>query len=113
MYDALLGAYGPQGWWPGESPTEVVVGAILTQNTNWQNVERAIAQLKAAGVMDWAALREVSTERLAELIRPAGYYNVKAARLKNFVNWLWETGGGRLEALADVPTERLDRKSVV
>lgn len=107
FYDALHGAYGPQHWWPGEGPTEIVIGAILTQNTNWQNVEKAIAQLRASRMIDWAALRDVATERLAELIRPAGYYNVKAKRLKNFVAWLWENYGGKLDRLRDVPLERL------
>jgi endonuclease III related protein len=107
FYAELYRAYGPQHWWPGESPTEIVIGAILTQNTNWQNVEKAIAQLQAAGMIDWAALREVAIERLAELIRPAGYYNVKARRLKNFVGWLWEHYDGDLERLRDVPQERL------
>lgn len=106
-YDALYGAYGPQHWWPGDGPTEIVIGAILTQNTNWRNVEKAIAQLRAAGLIDWAALRDVDIERLAELIRPAGYYNVKARRLKNFVAWLWEHYGGDLGRLRNVPLEQL------
>lgn len=107
FYDALHRAYGPQHWWPGDGPTEIVIGAILTQNTNWQNVEKAIAQLRAAGLIDWAALRDVAIERLAELIRPAGYYNVKARRLKNFVNWLWTSYDGELGKLCAVPLERL------
>lgn len=107
FYDALHRAYGPQHWWPGDGPTEIVIGAILTQNTNWQNVEKAIAQLRAAGLIDWAALRDVAIERLAELIRPAGYYNVKARRLKNFVNWLWASYEGELGKLCAVPLARL------
>ncbi len=101
FYEALLRAYGPQGWWPGRTRTEIVVGAILTQNTNWANVEKAIARLDAEGLLDWAALRDVSTPRLAECIRPAGYYNIKAARLKNFVIWLWEEHGGDFDGLRD------------
>ncbi|HKQ47489.1 MAG TPA: endonuclease III domain-containing protein [Phycisphaerae bacterium] len=107
FYTALYRAYGPQHWWPGEGPTEIVIGAILTQNTNWQNVEKAIAQLRAARMIDWAALRDIEIERLAELIRPAGYYNVKAKRLKNFVGWLWERYEGDLTRLRDVPLEQL------
>lgn len=107
FYAALYRAYGPQHWWPGQGPTEIVIGAILTQNTNWRNVEKAIAQLRAAGLIDWAALRDIEIERLAELIRPAGYYNVKAKRLKNFVAWLWERYGGDLARLRDVPLEHL------
>ncbi len=107
FYDALSRTYGPQHWWPGECPTEIVIGAILTQNTNWRNVEKAIAQLRASRLLDWKALRDVPVERLAEMIRPAGYYNVKANRLKNFAAWLWEYYGGDLGRLRDVPLERL------
>jgi endonuclease-3 related protein len=107
FYEALSRAYGPQHWWPGESPTEIVIGAILTQNTNWQNVEKAIAQLRAAKLLDWAALRDAPVEALAETIRPAGYYNVKARRLKNFVTWLWERYEGNLDSLRDIPLDRL------
>ena len=106
-YEALLAAYGPQGWWPGDNRTEVILGAILTQNTNWRNVEKALVQLRQAGLIDWQALREVPVARLAELIRPAGYFNVKAQRLKNFVDWLWRRYEGRLEALLAVPLDRL------
>jgi endonuclease-3 related protein len=79
-----------------------VVGAILTQNTNWRNAERAIAQLRAAGLLDWAALQEVSAEDLAERIRPAGYYNIKARRLKNLVAWLWARHDGDFDGLASM-----------
>ena len=102
FYDALYRAYGPQGWWPGRTRTEIVVGAVLTQNTNWRNAERAIAQLRAAGLLDWAALREVSAEDLAERIRPAGYYNIKARRLKNLVAWLWARHDGDFDGLASL-----------
>lgn len=102
FYDALYRAYGPQGWWPGRTRTEIVVGAILTQNTNWRNAERAIAQLRAAGLLDWAALQEVSAEDLAERIRPAGYYNIKARRLKNLVAWLWARHDGDFDGLASM-----------
>jgi endonuclease-3 related protein len=99
FFEALQSAYGPQHWWPGETPTEVVVGAILTQNTNWANVEKAIARLRAAGCLDWERLREIDVARLAELIRPAGYFNIKAGRLKNFVEWLWREHEGDLASL--------------
>ncbi len=107
FYDVLIEAYGPQGWWPGKTRTEIVVGAILTQNTNWLNVEKAIARLQAAGVLDWAALRDVPIEQLAELIRPVGYYKVKSRRLKNFVAWLWEQHDGKLDGLAWVAATEL------
>jgi endonuclease III related protein len=99
FYNALYRAYGPQGWWPGHTRTEIVVGAILTQNTNWKNVEKAIARLRAEGLLDWAALRDVPVEKLAECIRPAGYYNIKTRRLKNFITWLWDAHGGDFDGL--------------
>lgn len=107
FYDALLAAYGPQGWWPGESPTEIVIGAILTQNTNWKNVEKAIERLRAARTIDWAALRDVPMADLAELIRPSGYFNIKAKRLKSFTEWLWVKHNGDLNELRGVALETL------
>lgn len=77
--------FGHLGWWPGETPFEVCVGAILTQNTSWSNVERAIANLKAAHVLEPRALFELPEPRLAALLRPAGYFNVKARRLRAFL----------------------------
>lgn len=100
LFDALLGTYGPQHWWPGRGgPSEIIIGAILTQNTSWKNVEKAIAQLRAAHLIDWAALRDVDVADLAEHIRPAGYYNLKARRLKHFVDWLWAEHDGNVGAL--------------
>lgn len=99
IYRRLMDAYGPQDWWPGETPTEVVIGAILTQNTAWTNVERAIANLKAVDALDWVELRDTSDERLCELIRPAGTYRVKAARIRAFVETLWEDFDGTLETM--------------
>lgn len=89
MFDRLLEAYGPQDWWPGDSTTEIIVGAILTQNTAWTNVERAIANLRFADVLSWNALRDVPESDLAGLIRPSGTYRVKAKRIKSFVEVLW------------------------
>jgi endonuclease-3 related protein len=102
LLDRLLDAYGPQHWWPGETPFEVMVGAVLTQNTAWGNVERAIANLKAAGVLTPESIVALPHERLAALIRPAGYFNVKARRLRSFCEFLVESGGE--PALADTPT---------
>jgi len=96
IFDLLLARYGQLNWWPAETPFEVCVGAILTQNTNWGNVEKAIANLKREGLLTPAALRDVPVVRLAEVIRPAGYYNVKSARLKAFITWLFERYGGSL-----------------
>ncbi len=88
LHHKLLEAFGPQGWWPGESPFEVAVGAILTQNTNWNNVARVIGDLKDRGLMAPRSLRELPDSELARLLRPAGYYNLKARRLKNFLEFL-------------------------
>lgn len=107
IHDALLAAFGPQGWWPGETPFEVMVGAILTQNTNWRNVERAIANLKAARVLTPAAMGRLRAEELAELIRPAGYFRVKAARLGHLLGHLRERHGGSVARLLRTPLEPL------
>ena len=107
IYQLLYDAFGPQHWWPGETPFEIVTGAILTQNTNWSNVEKAIANLKSAGYLMPDVLHRIDLAQLAELIRPAGYYNIKAKRLKNFVDWLFEHYGGKLENLQTIHTGKL------
>ena len=99
IYDSLFLHYGPQHWWPAETPFEVIIGAILTQSTAWTNVEKAIANLKAAGKLSPAALRRISVRALAALIRPCGYYNVKTRRLKAFVVWLGARYGDDLDKL--------------
>jgi endonuclease-3 related protein len=91
--------FGHQGWWPGDSPFEVCVGAILTQNTNWGNVERALARLKAARVLEPRRLYDVPQAELAQLIRPAGYFNIKARRLRAFLAVLNEQCNGALPLL--------------
>jgi len=100
-YERLLAAFGPQHWWPGESPFEIMVGAVLVQNTAWRNVERAIENLRDAGLMEPRAMVAISTDELAELIRPAGYYQVKARRLRNLLQFLLEEYDGSLEAMFD------------
>jgi endonuclease-3 related protein len=107
IYHRLQDCFGPQHWWPGETPFEVAVGAILTQNTSWTNVAKAIANLKAAGCLDPHKLRELDSEPLELLIRPAGYFRVKAKRLQSFVDWLYENYGGDLRNLEPVKTARL------
>jgi endonuclease-3 related protein len=107
IYQLLYDAFGPQHWWPGETTFEIVIGAILTQNTNWSNVEKAIANLKSAGYLTPDAFHRIALTQLAELIRPAGYYNIKAKRLKNFVDWLFEHYSGELTNLQTVRTGRL------
>lgn len=107
LYRIIYEHFGPQGWWPGESPFEVVVGAILTQNTNWKNVEKAITNLRDAGLLSLPALLELPQALLAEYIRPAGYYNVKAGRLRNLLTLIEEQYDGSLEALLALPLEVL------
>lgn len=99
LYDALQALYGEQPWWPADSPFEIMVGAVLTQNAAWSNVEKAIERLKAAGLMSLPALLDTTHEQLAETIRPSGYYNIKAKRLRNLCLFLDRAGG--LEAFAD------------
>ncbi len=99
IFDLLHATYGPRHWWPAETPFEVCVGAILTQNTNWGNVEKAIGNLKGSGILSPEALRDVPADQLADTIRPAGYFNVKSVRLKDFVGYLWERHGGSLERM--------------
>jgi endonuclease-3 related protein len=98
-YQLMRARYGHLRWWPGETPFEVCVGAILTQNTNWGNVERAIANLKAAGVLEPKKLFALSEGDLAKLIRHAGYFNVKARRLRSFLRLLVDEFAGDLRRL--------------
>ncbi len=99
IYSKLFAAFGPQKWWPAESPFEVIVGAILTQNTSWRNVERAINNLKGRNFLTPSSLHKISEGDLAEQIRPSGYYNLKAKRLKAFVSHLVFRYGGNLDAM--------------
>ena len=107
LYQQLRGAFGPQNWWPADTPFEVAVGAILTQNTNWGNVSRAIAALKGQDLLTPQALHELPETELARLIRPAGYYNLKARRLKNFLDFLANRYGNSMERLASDDLEAL------
>ena len=99
LYARLHKAFGPRHWWPADSGFEVAVGAILTQNTAWRNVTKAIANLKAAHLLSPRGLHDVPTRDLAKAIMPAGYYNVKARRLKNFIDFLFEESDGDFERL--------------
>ena len=107
VYHTLLDALGPQQWWPAESPLEVMVGAILVQNTAWKNVEHAIRNLRDEGLLDPHRLAAVSEPELAELIRPAGYYRVKAKRLRHLIEYFVERFDGSIEAMRAVPTDVL------
>jgi endonuclease III related protein len=106
-FAALYRAWGAQHWWPAETPFEVIVGAYLTQNTSWTNVERALANLRRANLLSIEAIRAVKLSRLQRLIRPSGYFRQKAARLKTFVAFLDDQYEGSLQKLFSAPTEKL------
>jgi endonuclease-3 related protein len=99
LYRRLYDHYGDLHWWPAKSPLEVMVGAILTQNTAWTNVEKAIARLKQARALNVKRLHRLSHRRLAPLIKSAGYFNVKARRLKNFISFLHGSYAGSLNKM--------------
>ena len=107
VYRRLLERYGPQGWWPGEGPLEVALGAILTQFTAWSNVEKALANLKAAGLLDEKALRDIPEQELAEVLRPSGTYRTKARKVKAFIGHLWEVHDGDLDSFLALDMGRL------
>ena len=99
VYRRLYERYGPQHWWPGESRLETVLGAILTQATAWTNAEKALTNLKVGDLMSTRALRDIPEDKLAALIRPSGYFNAKAGKVKAFIHHLWGSYGGDLESL--------------
>ncbi len=107
IYKLLFERFAEQHWWPGQTRFEIIVGAILTQNTNWANVEKAIANLKAADLLTFEGLFLLDLTELAGLIRPAGYFNIKAKRLKNFLIWLHDNYEGELANLEQISTEQL------
>lgn len=107
LYQSFSQALGPSNWWPGETPFEVAVGAILTQNTSWLNVEKAIANLKAAGALTEQGLLALHPARLEELIRPAGYFRIKTARLRSFLDFLKQEAGLNITSLASQSLEDL------
>jgi len=108
IYKRLYKVYGPQEWWPGDTPLEMIIGAILTQNTAWTNVEKAIKNLKKLRLLSSPSdLKRIKTGRLAALIRPAGYYNIKAKRLKSFINFLSSKYSLSLKKLSRENTGRL------
>ena len=106
-YERLLRSYGRQGWWPGESRFEVVVGAILTQRTNWRNAERSIALLKEKGLMDPKALARVDLGELEEALKPAGFYRQKAIYLKNMASLIVKDFSGDIDGLLHLPSDML------
>ena len=110
IYQRLYDYFGPRGWWPGDTPFEVIVGAILTQNTSWENVEKAITRLKKGKLLHPERLYCVEESILAEAIRPSGYYNIKAIRLKKFMDFLFGEYGGDLSLMLSEDMETLRDK---
>ena len=107
IFNKLFSHFGAQYWWPADSPFEVIIGAILTQNTNWQNVEKAINNLKKQRLLNPDKLYRLSQRRLASLIVPAGYYNIKAKRLKNFLDFFMKTYRGSSKKMSLLDTQSL------
>jgi len=93
IYNLLYNSFGPQHWWPGETPFEIIIGAILTQNTNWKNVEKAIKNLKNAGVFSPSLMLDINPQKLASLIKPSGYFNQKAKKIRDFLRFFKEEYG--------------------
>lgn len=107
VYERLLDHFGPQQWWPAQTPFEVMVGAILTQNTNWSNVEKAIQRLKDVDCLRIEKMAALPPGLLAEYIRPAGYYNIKAGRLLNLCRCIADQAEGRVDVFLDQPLDSL------
>jgi endonuclease-3 related protein len=107
IYQRLMDTYGPQHWWPGDSPFEVMVGAILTQSAAWRNVEKAIANLKAVQALSPQALHRLSLSEVATLIHPCIYYNVKARKLKSLAEWLKECCQDDIKKMSAIPAQEL------
>jgi endonuclease-3 related protein len=109
-YSTLSREFGPQRWWPARTRLEIILGAILTQNTNWNNAALALKNLRKAGRLRWEALREASLAELERHLRPAGFYRQKARSIRNFVLWLSDRHGGSLNALFALPPGELRRQ---
>lgn len=110
IYNSLYSYFGPLNWWPGDTPFEIMVGAILTQNTSWSNAEKAINNLKKENLLESQKLYHINQEELAQLIKPSGYYNIKARRLKNFINLFVEEFECSAEKMFLVDSKELRKK---
>jgi endonuclease-3 related protein len=107
IFEKLLSAFGQRHWWPGDSPLEIMVGAVLTQNTSWRNVEKAIDNMKGEGLMDMDALDLIEEDRLADVIRPAGFYRVKSKRLKALITDIHLRYGSSIARMQMTATRQL------
>ncbi len=110
VYERLAARFGPAGWWPGETPFEICLGAILTQNTSWANAEKALEVLRAQDLLSYARLRSLPVSRLARLVRSSGTFNVKARRVAAFLSFLGSEFGGSVEAMRDAEPGELRGK---
>jgi len=110
FYETLSAALGPMHWWPARTPFEIIVGAILTQNTAWVNVKRAIANLRRERLLSPRALERVRLGKLARLVRPSGYFRQKAKKLKAFVGFLREDFSGSVARMSRTPTAELRKR---
>jgi endonuclease-3 related protein len=110
IYRTLFKAFGPQHWWPGDTPFEVMVGAVLTQNTAWTNVEKAIANIERERLLVLSRLTRISEQDLATLIRPSGYFNVKARRLKHLLDFVRSEFGGSLKRMFAADPDELRQR---
>ena len=110
LYKQLYAQYGPQGWWPGRTRAEMIIGAFLAQNTAWSNVEKALSNLRVNSVLNFKTLDETPQKTIAEWIRPAGYFNQKAGYLKAFARMLVKEYGGSLNQLFRLETSALRKK---
>lgn len=107
IFFKLYSFYGHQKWWPGDTPFEIAIGAILTQNTNWSNVQKAIENLKKEGILSPEGLNKTSDNKLSQLIKPSGYYNVKTKRIRAFLDFLFDYCHGNLNIIEDEETSKL------
>jgi len=107
IYKHLFDAFGPQHWWPGDTTEEIIIGAVLTQNTSWENVRKALDNLKNAGALNLETISKLSTPVLASLIRPSGYYNIKEKRLRAVADFFLSRCGGDFSRLKSLPLEKL------
>jgi endonuclease III related protein len=107
IFNILLASFGKRHWWPGETPLEIIVGAILTQNTSWKNVEKAINNMKHEGILNIERLYEINTETLSEIIRPSGFFNIKSKRMKNIINVIYDEYDATIENMSNIKTNIL------
>lgn len=110
IYKKLYQTLGPQHWWPGKTPLEIAIGAILTQNTNWGNVEKAIDNLKKQNALSARVIHKMPVKKLSELIRPTGYFNIKAKRLKSFIDFLMNNYHGSMKRMKNTDMHSLRKK---